>query len=140
MESLVAKISLQHSTLATRSSSLLSLATLRGDLTKANPYFSFLENILPPRDQILTFESELKNIAKKNNLEFNFSFGEESNSSIKDPGQISFRAIVTGSYENISSFLNSIETSRYFIDPSNVDLVKKSSGFSATVNGKVFFR
>jgi len=140
MESSVKKITLQHNTLATKSSSLFSLATLRGDLIKANPYFSFLENILPPRDQILSFENELKNIALKNNLEFNFNFGEEKPSSGKDPGQISFRAIINGSYDNILNFLNGIETSRYFIDPVNVDFIKKGSNFSATLSGKVFFR
>jgi len=140
LESSITKISTQHKTLATRSSSLLSLATLRGEFAKANPYFSFLENILPPRDQLLSFSNELENIARKNNLEFSFSFGEEKLSSGKDPGQISFRAIVNGSYKGISDFLNSIETSRYFIDPSSVDMVKRGSSFSATINGKVFFR
>ena len=140
MESSVKKIGEQYNTLAARSNSLLSLATLRGEFTKANPYFSFLENILPPRDQLLSFSKELENIARKNNLEFSFSFGEEKLSSGKEPGQISFRLIINGSYENIYNFLSDIETSRYFIDPSSVDLVRKDSVFSATFNGKVFFR
>lgn len=140
METLMVKISDQYSTLATRSSSLLSLATLRGEFTKANPYFSFLENILPPRDQLLSFENELENIARKNNLEFNFNFGTEKESSGKDPGQVSFRATINGGYENIYNFLSGIESSRYFIDFSSIDLVKKGAGFSATINGKVFFR
>lgn len=140
MESSVKKISSQYNTLATRSNSLLSLATLRGEFIKANPYFSFLENILPPRDQLLSFSKELENIARKNNLEFSFSFGEEKLSFGKEPGQISFMAIVNGSYEGISEFLKGIESSRYFIDSSSIDLVKKGSSFSATINGKVFFR
>lgn len=140
MESSVAKISSQHSTLATRSSSLLSLATLKGDFIKANPYFSFLENVLPPRDQLLSFSKELEGIARKNNLEFSFTFGEEKVSSGKEPGQISFRAIVNGNYNDISNFLKGVESSRYFIDPSSVDLAKKGAIFTATINGKVFFR
>ncbi|MHB9019667.1 MAG: hypothetical protein ACYC3G_02225 [Minisyncoccota bacterium] len=125
MESSLVKISEQYDVLATRSSSLLSLATLRGEFTKANPYFSFLENILPPRDQLLSFENELENIARKNNLEFNFNFGEERESSGKDPGQVSFRATVSGSYDSIYNFLTGIEASRYFIDSSSIDLVKR---------------
>ncbi len=140
MESSAKKIGEQYSALTTRSNSLLSLANLRGEFIKANPYFSFLENILPPRDQLLSFSKELEGIARKNNLEFNFTFGEEKLSTGKDPGQISFRVIVNGSYDSISEFLDGIETSRYFIDPSNIDLAKKGSGFSATINGKVFFR
>ena len=139
-ESLITKISDQYSILATRSSSLLSLATLRGEFAKANPYFSFLENILPPRDQLLSFENELEGIARKNNLEFNFNFDEEKESSGKDPGQVSFRATASGGYENIYNFLNGMESSRYFIDFSSIDMVKKGLGFSATINGKVFFR
>lgn len=140
MESSVKKIGEQYSTLTARSNSLLSLATLRGEFIKANPYFSLLENILPPRDQLLSFSKELENIARKNNLEFNFTFGEEKVSSGNDPGQISFRAVVNGGYEGISEFLKGIESSRYFIDPSSVDLVKRGLVFSATINGKVFFR
>jgi len=140
LESSITKINTQYSTLATRSSSLLSLANLRGEFIKANPYFSFLENILPPRDQLLSFSKELENIARKNNLEFNFSFGEEKLSSGKEPGQISFRAIVTGSYDGVYEFLNGVETSKYFIDSSSIDMVKKGSNFSTTINGKVFFR
>lgn len=140
MGSSVAKINSQYNTLTARSNSLLSLATLRGEFIKANPYFSFLENILPPRDQLLSFSKELENIARKNNLEFSFSFGEEKLASGKDPGQIAFRAIVTGSYEGILEFLKGIEIGRYFIDSSSIDLVKKGSNFSATINGKVFFR
>ena len=29
---------------------------------------------------------------------------------------------------------------RYFIDPTSVDLLRKGVGYSATINGKVFFR
>jgi len=140
MESSIEKINTQYRTLSARSNSLLSLATLRGDFTKANPYFSFLENILPPRDQLLSFSKELENIARKNNLEFNFNFGEEKPASGNNPGQIYFRAIVSGSYNDIYEFLKGTELSRYFIDPSSVDLIKKGSVFSATFNGKVFFR
>lgn len=140
MVSSVVKIKEQYSALVTRSNSLLSLATLRGEFAKANPYFSFLENVLPPRDQLLSFENELESIARKNNVEFNFNFGEEKESSGKDPGRVSFRATVAGSYENILNFLKGIESSKYFIDSSSIDLVKKGSIFSATVNGKVFFR
>ncbi len=140
IESSAKKISEQYSALTARSNSLLSLATLRGEFIKANPYFSLLENILPPRDQLLSFSKELENIARKNNLEFSFNFGEEKVSSGNDPGQISFRAIVNGGYEGISEFLKGIESSRYFIDPSSVDLVKRGLVFTATINGKVFFR
>lgn len=136
----IVKISAQHNALAARSSSLLSLATLKGESIKADPYFSFLENILPPRDQLLSFSKELENIATKNNLEFSFTFGEEKLSSGKEPGQISFRAIINGSYDGISNFLKGMESSRYFIDPSSVDLSKKGAIFTATINGKVFFR
>jgi len=140
MDSADNQIRSQYASLINKSNSLLSLATLRGDFTKANPYFSFLENILPPKDQLLSFENELESIARKNNLEFNFNYGEDKASSNKEPGQISFRAIINGEYDNIAQFLKDAETSRYFIDPSSVDILKKNTGYSATVNGRVFFR
>lgn len=140
MDSADTQIRAQYASLINKSNSLLSLATLRGDFTKANPYFSFLENILPPKDQLLSFENELESIARKNNLEFNFNYGEEKVSSSKDPGQIFFRVIINGEYDSIAQFLKDMETSRYFIDPSSVDILKKNVGYSATINGRVFFR
>ena len=134
------EIKSQHAALASRTNSLESLATLRGQADKAAPYFSFLENILPPRDQLLSFSKEIEDIARKNNLEFGFTFGEEKLSSGTQPGQIAFRISATGSYVDVSNFIKSIETSRYFIDIINVDLTKKGSVYSALINGKVFFR
>ena len=136
----LAKIKSQHSTLASRSSALESLANLRGQADKANPYFSFLENILPPRDQLLSFSKEIENVARKSGLEFGFTFGEEKLSTDQQPGQIAFRMSVEGSYDAISGFLKELEVGRYFIDISNVDLNKKASNYSALISGKVFFR
>jgi len=140
LSSKLTKITTQHTTLASRANSLESLATLRGQSDKAAPYFSFLENILPPRDQLLSFSKEIENIARRGNLEFGFTFGEEKLSSGEQPGQIAFRILVAGSYEAVSTFLKDVETSRYFIDVTNIDMTKKGGGFSATINGKVFFR
>jgi len=136
----VLTITQKNNTLATRSNSLSSLAILRGEFEKAKPYFSLLENILPPRDQLLSFSKELEGIAKKNSLEFGFTFGEERLATPTEPGYIAFRATVTGTYAGLANFLRSLETGRYFIDVSTVDSVKKGDGFSNIINGRVFFR
>lgn len=133
-------ITQKNNMLATRSNSLSSLASLRGEFEKAKPYFSLLENILPPRDQLLSFSKELEGIAKKNNLEFGFTFGEEKLATSIEPGYIAFRVTVTGGYAGLTAFLRSLETGRYFIDAATVDSVKKGDGFSSIINGKVFFR
>ncbi len=140
MENSVLSISQKHNILTTRYNSLRSLASLRSEFEKAKPYFSLLENILPPRDQLLVFSNELENLAKKSGLEFGFTFGEEKSASGKEPGYISFRLTLAGSYEGFASFLKSVESSRYFVNFSNVDIAKKGDGFSAILNGKVFFR
>jgi Tfp pilus assembly protein PilO len=136
----VSEIAKKQDLLTARSSSLKSLATLREQFQQANPYFSLLENILPPRDQLLNFSKELESLAKKSELDFGFTFGEEKVSSGKQPGYISFRLTLTGTYNEFDGFLKSVEASRYFVDFSNVDMTKKGDTFSVIVNGKVFFR
>ena len=142
LTSSVKEITKQYGTLTAKSSSLLSLVTLRGDLVKANPYFSFLERALPLKDQLLSFSDELEEMATKNSLEFNSQsiFVETKESTPKDPGYIVFRAAVTGDYVNIQKFLSNVESHRYFIDLTGVVLVKKAQAFSAIVSGRVFFR
>ncbi len=140
LDSKLSQIKLQHVTLASKSNSLESLAILRGQSDKAAPYFSFLENILPPRDQLLSFSKEIEDMARKNNLEFGFTFGQETIGSGDQPGKIDFKVLVTGPYESVSNFIKGVEGGRYFIDIVNVDLTKKGQGYSATISGKVFFR
>lgn len=136
----VLKISQERSALVSKSNALSSLASLRGEFEKAKPYFSLLENILPPRDQLLVFSKELEGLAKKNNLNFGFTYGEEKLSTDKEPGYIAFRISVTGGYAGLTNFLKSLEIERYFIDISTVDASKKGDDFSAIINGKVFVR
>ena len=123
-----------------RSNALQSLAVLRGQAEKANPYLSLLENIIPPHDQLLSFSKELEILANKNKLDFSFAFGEEKKSSGNEPGYISFKANLTGGYDGFTSFLKDIETSRYFVDVASVDLTRNADDFSAVINGRVFYR
>lgn len=140
MSDSVTKINQQHLTLATRLNSLRSLATLRADYEKAKPYFSFLENILPARDQLLSFENDMRSLANKEKLNPGFSFTSEKASMDTEPGALSFRMTLEGSYDGFVNFLNDVESSRYFIDVSDVDLSSKGTGYAAIINGKVFFR
>ncbi|MCL5017103.1 MAG: hypothetical protein M1155_00345 [Patescibacteria group bacterium] len=136
----VSKIKVERAALIAKSSALSSLASLRGDFEKAKPYLTLLENILPPRDQLLIFSNELEGLAKQNNLGFGFTYGEEKQSSGNVPGSLAFKISLTGSYSGITNFLKSLETERYFIDIVNVDESRKGDDFSAIINGKVFVR
>lgn len=140
IQDLVTKIDQERSALASKSNALSSLASLRGDFEKAKPYLSLLENILPPRDQLLVFSNELEGLAQKNNLQFGFTYGEEKPSTITVPGSLAFKISLTGNYDGITAFLKALENERYFIDISNVDDSRKGDDFSAIINGKVFVR
>jgi Tfp pilus assembly protein PilO len=136
----VSKIKIERNALASKSGALSSLASLQEDFEKAKPYLTLLENILPPRDQLLVFSNELSGIAKQNGLDFGFTYGEEKASTDTTPGSLNFKISVNGSYNGIAGFLRALETERYFIDIASVDESVKGDGFSAIINGKVFVR
>jgi len=46
---------------------------------------------------------------------------------------------VEGSYQNILSFIRTIETGPYFMKISSFDIIRQESGFRALLGGSVFY-
>lgn len=126
---------------AVRSQSVKSLSVLRSEYEKALPSFDFLENILPARDQAITFAKDLEGFAGKYRLEYGFTFGSEAKSTVSAPGSVDFRISMGGTYDNIINFLKNVDKSRYFIYFSSMDLSKAGGdSFTSVVTGSVFTR
>lgn len=134
------KISQQRLDLATKTQSIKSLASLRTDYELAKPHFDLLQNILPSKDEMISFLKDLESFARKNQLDFGSSFGSEVVSTASEPGQINFRASIQGSYDGFLNFLKLVDQSRYFVNFSNLELTENINGFNIIVNGKVFSR
>ncbi|MDD5547867.1 MAG: type 4a pilus biogenesis protein PilO [Candidatus Pacebacteria bacterium] len=134
------KISLLKANFLTLSNSISSLSALRSEYELAKPHFSLLENILPSRDEVISFAKDTESYARKEQMGFGFSFGNETKSTVSEPGTIDFRMGIQASYPSLISFLKDIEKSRYLVNFTNFEATKKGFDYDVTINGQVFSR
>ncbi len=115
---------------------------LRQNFETAKGYEKFLNQVLPQREEIFLFKEEVNKISVANNLEHSsFNFGSESLGPEDLFGKVKFVVYAEGEYQNILSFLKDLEKSRYFINLSNFDIIRREDGrFQGYFNGYVFFR
>lgn len=127
--------------LVQKSEALRSLAALKLDSERAKTYSSVLQNILPMRDQLIGFPKDLEGIARKNKVDFGFSFGTENPSKDSQPGSLGFAITLGGKYADILSFIREVESSRYIIEWMELDIaVSSGDSFKGSASGRVFSR
>ncbi len=126
-------------TIASRTETVQALASLRADAEQARIYSSVLGNILPSRDQLISFPKEFELIAKKYNVRLAAAFGAETVALGGEPGAIEFSFQMKGAYADIVAFLAAAESSRYILAWTSFEFLKdKVSDYNATVFGRVF--
>jgi len=117
---------------------LNDLARLREEAKVAEPNLIKLQTLTPTRDKTFSLPRRLEELARANNLGFSFAFGSE-NPPADNLGSINFNMTVEGSYQNILSFIRTIETGPYFMKISSFDIIRQESGFRALLGGSVFY-
>ena len=115
-----------------------SLALLRKDSQQAQNYAFEIENILPNRDQLVSFPRDLSTIARQNKIELNSSLGKESSEDIGKLRQTDFTMTGQGLFDDFINFLKSLETARYFINLNSLDFTRQDNDFRALLTGRVF--
>jgi len=115
-----------------------SLALLRKDSQQAKNYVVEIENILPNRDQLVSFPRDLSTIARQTKVELNSSLGQENSEGIGKLRQTDFTITSQGPFDNFIDFLKSLETARYFINLKSIDFTRQDNNFSALLTGRVF--
>lgn len=126
---------------AARTKAIELLAALNEQSAQSFTYTSFLENILPERDQLIRFPADLESIGRSHNVDFKAKFGNEEKGEALRPGAVSFQASAQGTFDDFTAFLASLKKSRYFIDFESFALSGKTgNAFSITMSGRVFFR
>ncbi len=121
-----------------RSAAIESFVALKGEYTKAQPYFSLLENILPHQDRLLSFPKDMRAIAKTHKLDFTVTFGDQVEGSVGQPGYINFQMAIKGNFDNFMLFLEEASKSSYLIEFMSMDTNWEKTEISTTVMGKVF--
>jgi len=132
------KINQLQNEIALKTQSNESLAVLRQDYAKAQSYETALNNILPSRDQLLSFRRELETMASQSKIDFSVSLGKEEPQGTQG-GAMGIGAVMAGGFEQISNFLKTLENSRYLLKFDNFDLTREEGKFRMRLNGQVFY-
>lgn len=121
-----------------------AFSSLMRDYQVLSPHLEAIRNLIPDRDRVINFNQKLSELAKSNQLEFNFVFQEEG----MQPQStfVPFVLTLKGTLSNFINFLEGLKTLPYFVDLDSFDLVGLptqnfvSGGqvVSLSVKGKVF--
>ncbi len=126
------------SDLKTRVQQLNDLARLREEIKTARPNLVKLETAIPNKDELFSVRRELEQLAVRNNLTENFSFGSEGQKE-NNLGSINFELKLKGSDFSIRSFVDDVESSYPFVKITTLDMVRQGNDFSATMKGQILF-
>ena len=126
--------------LAFRFSAIEKAATLKKDRETAAEQKIILEELLPEPERLINFSKEVTNLAKKNNMNLDFSYGQEISADKDEPGYISFIITANATFPNWLNFIKAMETMPYFISLESFNLVADEDEYRSIINGKVFSR
>lgn len=135
----IQRISEQRNKLAAGDAALESLAELKASAEKSEIYLTLLEKILPAEDIIKKdFPTALQNVARKNNVQMQFVFGDKIPAQDNKPAASTFTMKITSSYVNLVNFLKSVEASAFVVSWQVLDASRSGTQYSANVFGSVF--
>lgn len=131
--------------LALRNQTIRLLSSSNDDLKKAQPLLANLKSILPNHDQLFTFKDEIAQTAKGYGVSIGIDFpkGGEQPGSETQPGSVKFEMTLSGSYENLVSFLKAFEMHRYFMQIDGIEIIIGKTAdefFLKTSGGKIFIK
>lgn len=121
---------------ARRSTETNSFTQLQNQAVIAESYTSVLENALPNRDQLFNFQREMERLAVEKQIGFNFTFSNETPSTVSQAGRINFLITAEGSLKTILQFIEDAEKSRFLLNFKNFEFNDKSG----KISGETFFK
>ncbi|MDO8470041.1 MAG: hypothetical protein Q7S84_03435 [bacterium] len=127
--------------LVTRWSSLFMLADLLTSYNaRAEQGLTVLKRVIPQRDALLNLGRDIRSLAVKSNIEQTYTFISESPADTGSLGYVTFQLALTGSYDDLRSYIQSLDTFMYLSRFDAVQFDRSTSKSSATVKGRVFFQ
>jgi len=101
-----------------------------------------LNGALPTKDNMFEITRDIGELAKQYNLGFNSPkfIGLEINPTDSEPGYIRLEMTATGGYTGIVRFIKDLETGRFFIKISNIDIVRQGFIYNAIISGELYFK
>lgn len=129
----------QKQLLELRNQTIALLSNASNDVRRAQPMLASLETILPNKDQLINFPTELAKTARGYGVEIGFTFGPETASTPEEPGNIKFTMTLVGPFSDIVDFMKAFEQHRYFIKLDSIDVRPAGKdGFSLLTGGVIY--
>lgn len=107
------KIEEDKSELLRRQQMMERIQKLESEIKEADPYFLKLKEILLSETEVVNLEAQLKSIALKYNLDFNFRFGTLNQETTSEPKHYTFNLTISGRLDNLIKWLEEI-SQKYF--------------------------
>lgn len=140
----VVEITTGRGTIQERIQEVGLLADLKNSAKSAEDYQKVMDTILPDQNKLFDFPRWIDNLASNYSITDRFSFqGNQTPSQGSTPGYVGFSVDITGSMQNIVSFMKSLETtqgSQFLVTIDSFDLNQASDKYHVILNGKVFFK
>lgn len=134
-------ISSMRQELAVRSHSLNSLAALRSEYhSRAVRNLNTMYAYVPTEEQLINLRQEIMVLTQKSNLGLQYSFISESPASATNFGTYNFRIDMTGDYDALIGFVNTLQNFRYLSSFQSYSVLRNADKSSMSVKGTVYFR
>jgi hypothetical protein len=136
------KIAADRTLLASRTTSVSDLASLRGQYNgEASNYMNILHNIIPSYDELINLNQDLQLLAVQNKVGYGFSFSGETPKSEGGLGSISFSLnIGSDNLKPLTSFIKSLQNFRYLSSIDNLSIKSDEGKLTMNIRGRVFYR
>jgi len=137
------KVLSDKTAIATRTAALQALASFKSDSSLASRYKQAMERLLVPQEKLIEFPRSLEKLARAYQVSESFSFqGAQVAPQGDAAGYIGFSLSAGGTLDNLMDFLKGIEYSepQFLVSFETFDLSRSGAGYSALINGRVFFR
>jgi len=133
-----------RSRIAQQSQGIESLVELRKMSGEAQIYSKQLDDILPPEDALLNYQTWLEGLAKIRQVKLEFSFsGQKVAPQANVAGSQAFILNLESNFDNIKKFLEDVESKsgKFVSSLDNINMTRLNPGiYRVSMQGKVFFK
>ncbi len=135
-------IALGRTRLVQLSSDILDLSNLQAQYSQAAQYLNAFNAVIPSYYNLINLNKDLQSLAAAQNLSYSFSFAGENPKTNNGFGSISFTlSVASPSFNNLLSFLNSLERFKYLTAIDGVGFNTQTDGtLTMAVRGRVFYK
>lgn len=135
---LIRDIKLSRDVLRTNQQAFSQLAMLQLQKQQTRSFETRLAAIFPDQETVLRITSQLNQMAQKNKIQQNFSFGAEYPGDAVLPKNIGFNLAAQGTLADFVRYLQQVEQSPFFVDFGAIELNKTDGSYQINTTGRLY--